>query len=111
LGSTLGTLLDLLTHPFPRLLHQLVISLWQFFGFLRRHSARANLRQNFARPEFCSWRHFFSAACQFSTTVIGGRGTALEVDGAAMRNRLPSDEASPKYTRGGTLNKGLGIPA
>ena len=73
------------------------------------HPAAAGQRDNFRRPEFCPRgnRHFFNPASQFSTTVNGAGADEFAPEGAAIRNRLPSEETSQTSTPGGTFNKAL----
>lgn len=77
------------------------------------HPAAADQRDNLVRPESRPRRkrHFFNPAYQFSTTVKGAGADEFAREGAAIRNRLPSEATSQKNTPGGTLNRALGIPA
>src|SRR5215469_4558204 len=86
----------------------LLISLGSFRFDLSFHHCkrRAGWRSSQERATYSSELNSLaisiSAACQFSTTVIGGRGTALEVDGAAIQESFAVRRSVPKYTPGGT---------
>jgi hypothetical protein len=55
------------------------------------HAARAERCEDFVGAEMVSRLHFFSPACQFSTTVMGDDGAeAVSVGTELIRNFWPS---------------------